>query len=284
MRSVLKFQFAHRAIKLFFETEKVINDDLVTSLLLLIHSTEEIQNQTAQKMSLCEQFSFEDSVIEGIFEDKISKFPLFHCVWVHERFVALAERAAINVPKDPTVHVMQDCLHSIKPRTHCSAVETTRITIQTQLLYHTANEAVYEAIKAMLEVEEEMLLSFKKKRPYYEGCVVSFRDALVSKRRQRALQLEIEHRLRRLVDLRAVRLRAMQEEKEAQIKEDKIKADIKFARDNKPKENRLKKIAQKTKHAIRGRIAWLIVCKVHHYRITVILRYARCVQRHEVRE
>ena len=149
---------------------------------------------------------------------------------------------------------MQDCLHSIKPRTHCSAIQCARIAIQTQLLYHTANESVYDSIKTMLEVEEEMLLSFKKKRPYYEGCVVSFRDALVSKRRQRALQLEIEHRLRRLVDLRAVRLRAMQEEKEAQIKEDNIKAEIKRARDNKPKENRLKKLAQTTKHAIRGKI------------------------------
>ena len=63
-----------RAIKLFFDTEKVINDDLVTSLLMLLHSTEELQNQTAQRMSLCEQFSHEDSIIEGIFEDKISKY------------------------------------------------------------------------------------------------------------------------------------------------------------------------------------------------------------------
>ncbi len=140
----------------------------------------------------------------------------------------------------------------MRPRINSSAVDATRVIIHTQKMYAETNERYYDSLRAILEAEEEDLASFKQKRPFYESSLILSRDHLLQNRRQRALQMNIEHRLKRLVDMRALRLRAMQDQKEAQMR---IEAEMNAEHQRvaaRPKPNRMKKVAKVIKQGIRG--------------------------------
>lgn len=132
------------------------------------------------------------------------------------------------------------------------------------------NEAYYAAMQAQLEVEEETLVSYSAKRPFYESSLILFRDHLLQNRRQRALQLDIEQRLKRLTDMRALRLRAMKDIREAEMRAAaEAAAEIQRVEKVKAaKPTRLKKVAKATKNAIRG-IKSIEFCAVIQIRINV---------------
>ncbi len=121
-------------------------------------------------------------------------------------------------------------------------------------MYLRTNEAYYTAMQTQLEVEEETLVSYTAKRPFYESSLILFRDHLLQNRRQRKLQLDIEHRLKRLTDMRALRLRAMKDIREAEMRAaaEAAAEQTRVERVKAAKPTRLKVVAKATKSAIRG--------------------------------
>jgi len=165
--------------------------------------------------------------------------------------LSLMERGCLKLPLQSKSLELLECLKIVKPRTTPSSAELVKATAAARLLFGESNYLLYEKLKEMVQAEEEWMNAFPATVPKFQRAVALFQEALLSQRRQKAMQIEIEARKKRLEFLRAIRMRALQEEKA------KALADATRVEEQKKKEkaNRVplgKRIAAATKAGIRA--------------------------------
>ncbi len=170
---------------------------------------------------------------------------------VRNNEISLMERNVLALPLGFPKLLLTECLRAVKPRTVSSTEMILQTHASTRMLFCEENLNILYKYRELFEREEEWMNHFESTVPKFKKAVEIFQEALLSQRRQKAMQVEIEARKKRLEFLRDVRMRALKEEKErilaeAQVKEEAIK---------KEKANRVplvKRVAQVAKKAIRG--------------------------------
>jgi Fe2+ transport system protein B len=153
--------------------------------------------------------------------------------------------------KLPNQFPLQKLLHTNKSRIYCSVLTLAVIQIEIKKLHlETLSTIYYDHSKALKE-ESEFLSSFDHLRLNYEKFLVLFLTDLSFTRKQRAIELDLNLRKKRLIDLRDLRLKKLQESKIEQLrKEEEERLDKEEAEKN--KQSTLMKAAKQTKQMIRG--------------------------------
>uniref|UniRef100_A0A7S3GN15 EF-hand domain-containing protein n=1 Tax=Spumella elongata TaxID=89044 RepID=A0A7S3GN15_9STRA len=222
--------------KIFFELERTCAAELAALAETQTVQCEYTMMDIEKHISLCEQYSSSDDVIQGVIDNTN---------------IELRERVPINVPLQTLTHKVHQLNHNFRPRTCSTAIHAVRTTIQTRLSILRLNLGYYESVKTLLDKEITDLTDFPNKLEYYLNAVKAFDTYAVNNRRQRALQIEINLRKLRLEALRGMRLQTMMEAKQKQIEQDKLVA-TKQAEKAAAKKSVVKELAKNTKLAIRA--------------------------------
>jgi len=225
-----------RRSKQFFDLERSISEALATVAMKASADSEQDLRTAEKHIQLCLSYSSEDGVIEELIQNKN---------------IELDERAFINVPLQPRIGPVHQLLHDLRPRTVPHPVAQVRAVVQARLRIIRTNQKYFRAVKAVLDQEQQDLELFSSKRDYYEKALKTFNSYMVNSRRQRALQKDIEARKARLEQLRALRVKSMQEAKQRQVETDREAAEIKAEKDAK-KRSMGQVLAQNAKAAIRN--------------------------------
>lgn len=137
------------------------------------------------------------------------------------------------------------------PRTTPTPIAAVRTVVKVRHEVVETNKRYYAALKAVYDAEVKSLEEFAPRRAFFEECLATFNKHMVTSRRQRALQLDINQRKVRLEALRELRLQTMQEAKQRQIELDKQRETQKAAKEA-AKKSTVTVVAQNAKKAIRA--------------------------------
>ena len=141
--------------------------------------------------------------------------------------ISIMERNCLCMPMRYPILDLSDCLKVVKPRTICSSDIVIKTQASTRLLFGEENVHVLYKFRELYEHEEDWMNKFDSTIPKFTKAVEIFTEALLAQRRQKAMQVEIEARKKRLEFLREVRMRALQEEKERILAEVSLKEEVK---------------------------------------------------------
>ena len=220
---------------IFFESEADANHDLFH---FVAEALDFVEKQIVGAKH--EQLVFKASLANDSFMQKIQSGSL-----------GIKEREALGLPVGSRHLEFTNCLKAVKKRTTPSGEEFIRTLASTRLQFNLANVDFLEHFKNVLDEEEIYMNSFHDKIPRFEEAVKLFSENLLAQRRQKAMQIELELRKKRLNELRETRMRSM---KEAAEKLDAEAKQIQLA-NKKSKANVVPfatRLAKATKAAIRG--------------------------------
>lgn len=176
----------------FFDIERNVCAKVLPTVTAQLYTIEDKQATAEKDIHVCQSIRSSDLALQEVIDGEIS----------------LEEHAIINVPREKYRFPLQAVLCNTQQKLP-KPTESVFQTIGAQILSVAANEEFYSELKKVLMEEEEILKSFDKKRPDYEEAIKAFTASLVARRRQRALELDITHRLERLVEMRELRLVSM---------------------------------------------------------------------------
>ncbi len=224
-----------RLKEVFFQSEAEANHDLFHFVAQALDITEK-QILAAKH----EQLIFKAAAANESFMQKVEKGEL-----------GMKERDALVFPMGSKKLLFIDCLKKVKRRTTPSSQELVRTIAATRLKFNIANIDYLEHFKDILDNEEVYMNTFHDKIPRFQTAVQLFSENLLSQRRQKAMQIELVLRKKRLNELRETRMRSMKEAAEkleqeaAEVANQKKKAKV-------IQEPFATRLAKATKAAIRG--------------------------------
>ncbi len=190
-----------RLRSIFFESEVDANHELFIAVAKLLEQVDKEMLENEHRNLVFKAAAHHDPFLDRVLErgngEKLS----------------LMERECLRIPLNSQSLALVECLKIVKPRTTPSAGELIKASAATRLLFGESNYNVYEKLKDMMDAEETWMNAFATMVPKFQRAVAIFQDALLAQRRQKAMQVEIEARKKRLEFLRTIRMRALQEEK-----------------------------------------------------------------------
>ena len=220
----------------FYDNERKIAEDLFAPVAGALEAADKLYSKINNNLLIYKDLAKESS-------DRDEK--------INEDRFTLTERNALRIPLGGKVHEIQHFLVQKLPRITCSFAHYIHILSEIRMWFTDADLTAIDHLKDSLEKEENEMNGLNEHIPKYQKGVDLYTDKLLTQRRQKSLQVELEIRKKRLNELREIRMRQMKEAKE-KLEEEAKAAAAATVKEKKKRVPMATRLAKATKQAIRG--------------------------------